>query len=140
MLRKERFTSPGHAFLHHQEHISNHQQIEAFRRRQQLDLNRYRTETSLDSRNPSLESIEELSFRDNAVQTSDIDHETISLDQGSWRNNEGDRLNDFGVDEEAEFCDDDTVPIAHLLRKRKKVDPNLARLLIGEDQLSEVRL
>ncbi len=37
-----------------------------------------------------------------------------------WRNSEGERLADFGVDEDAEFYDEDDVPLAVLLRRRKK--------------------
>ncbi|KAK2745875.1 Palmitoyltransferase [Myotisia sp. PD_48] len=36
-----------------------------------------------------------------------------------WRNSEGDRLRDFGVDEEIEFYDEDDVPLATLIQRRK---------------------
>ena len=36
-----------------------------------------------------------------------------------WRNKEGERLADFGVDEVADFYDEDDVPLAELLRRRK---------------------
>ncbi|GAB7354354.1 hypothetical protein MBLNU459_g4862t1 [Dothideomycetes sp. NU459] len=38
----------------------------------------------------------------------------------SWRNSEGERLGDFGVDEEVEFYDEDDVPLAELMRRRKQ--------------------
>ncbi|KAK5112481.1 hypothetical protein LTR62_004238 [Meristemomyces frigidus] len=37
-----------------------------------------------------------------------------------WRNKEGERLADFGVDEVANFYDEDDVPLAELLRRRKE--------------------
>lgn len=37
----------------------------------------------------------------------------------SWRNKEGERLADFGVDEVAEFYDEDDVPLAELIRRHK---------------------
>ena len=37
----------------------------------------------------------------------------------SWRNSEGERLKDFGVDEDAEFYDEDDIPLAELLRRRR---------------------
>ncbi|KAK4952384.1 Palmitoyltransferase [Elasticomyces elasticus] len=37
----------------------------------------------------------------------------------SWRNKEGERLADFGVDEVADFYDEDDMPLAELLRRRK---------------------
>lgn len=35
-----------------------------------------------------------------------------------WRNSEGERLNDFGVDEDVEFYDEDDLPLAELVRRR----------------------
>ncbi|KAK5743968.1 Palmitoyltransferase [Elasticomyces elasticus] len=37
----------------------------------------------------------------------------------SWRNKEGERLADFGVDEVADFYDEDDMPLAELLKRRK---------------------
>lgn len=36
-----------------------------------------------------------------------------------WRDGEGDRLGDFGVDEEAEFYDEDDIPLARLVEQRR---------------------
>lgn len=38
----------------------------------------------------------------------------------AWRNKEGERLADFGVDEVADFYDEDDVPLAELIRRRKQ--------------------
>lgn len=42
-----------------------------------------------------------------------------------WRNSEGERLNDFGVDEEVEFYDEqeDEIPLSELLARRRKGVP-----------------
>ncbi|KAK3071690.1 Palmitoyltransferase [Teratosphaeriaceae sp. CCFEE 6253] len=37
----------------------------------------------------------------------------------AWRNKEGERLADFGVDEVADFYDEDDMPLAQLLKRRK---------------------
>ena len=37
----------------------------------------------------------------------------------AWRNKEGERLADFGVDEVADFYDEDDIPLAELMRRRK---------------------
>lgn len=37
----------------------------------------------------------------------------------AWRNQEGERLADFGVDEVADFYDEDDVPLGELLRRRQ---------------------
>ena len=36
-----------------------------------------------------------------------------------WRNKEGERLADFGVDEVADFYDEENLPLAELMRRRK---------------------
>jgi len=37
----------------------------------------------------------------------------------AWQDSEGDRLKDFGVDEEADFYDEDDLPLTEVLRRRK---------------------
>lgn len=39
----------------------------------------------------------------------------------AWRNEEGERLADFGVDEVAEFYDEDDLPLGEILRRRKRL-------------------
>jgi len=36
-----------------------------------------------------------------------------------WRNKEGERLADFGLDEDAEFYDEDNLPLAEIMRRRQ---------------------
>lgn len=36
-----------------------------------------------------------------------------------WRNKEGERLADFGIDEDAEFYDEDNLPLAEIMRRRQ---------------------
>lgn len=45
-----------------------------------------------------------------------------SAGEEGWRNSEGERLGDFGVEEEVEFYDEDDVPLAELLRRRKMAE------------------
>jgi palmitoyltransferase len=55
------------------------------------------------------------------------DSNNVKVGEEAWRNQEGERLADFGVDEEADFydekdvgiADDDEVPLAELVRRRK---------------------
>ncbi|KAJ5421318.1 hypothetical protein N7491_009763 [Penicillium cf. griseofulvum] len=42
----------------------------------------------------------------------------------SWRNAEGERLRDFGVDEEAEFYDEEDIPLGVLIQRRKQQSNN----------------
>lgn len=116
--------------------------IEDFRKRQAADLARY---ADIDGeyvirRRPFHERLQEMNQRtartaadgsDIAVE-SDTDEssseentpheENLPNDNGgeeAWRNREGERLADFGVDEVAEFYDEDDLPLAELIRKRK---------------------
>lgn len=36
-----------------------------------------------------------------------------------WRNKEGERLADFGLDEDAEFYDEDDLPLSEIMRRRQ---------------------
>lgn len=57
-------------------------------------------------------------YNDQAPETVGIELvESSGLLHGEhgWRDSEGDRLDDFGVDEDVEFYDGDQVPLAELL-------------------------
>jgi palmitoyltransferase len=44
----------------------------------------------------------------------------IDENSGGWMNSQGDRLRDYGVDEEAEvLTDEDDIPLGELIRRRK---------------------
>jgi palmitoyltransferase len=57
------------------------------------------------------------------------DSSPVKVGEEAWRNQEGERLADFGVDEEADFYDekdaemasDDEIPLAELVRKRRQL-------------------
>lgn len=54
----------------------------------------------------------------------DAEAEAEAEGEEGWRNSEGERLRDFGVDEDVEFYDEDEVPLAELIRRRKAADPD----------------
>ncbi|KAL7796844.1 DHHC palmitoyltransferase domain-containing protein [Trichoderma ceciliae] len=87
-----------------------HEQVEAFRRRQEEDLRRKKV---------LMAELEEVDDYD-----SDMDDDVRVGDGGSslkgWANADGERLGEYGVDEEAEEQDED-VPIAELLRRRRGI-------------------
>lgn len=78
--------------------------VEAFKRRQREDYQR-RLEQSLDVDDEQDEYESEV-------------EEGIDGEEG-WTNAEGDRLRDFGVDEDAELLAEEDVPLGELLRRRK---------------------
>jgi palmitoyltransferase len=57
----------------------------------------------------------------------DSESESDSSDDGEaedgeegWKNSEGDRLRDFGVDEEVEFYDEEDIPLGILMQRRRQ--------------------
>lgn len=86
---------------------------EAFRRRQQDDFER--------RRRPVVENFVE---EDSNSDESELDEYESEYEEGldgqeGWTNSEGERLRDFGVDEDTEVLEDDDVPLGELLRRRK---------------------
>jgi palmitoyltransferase len=90
------------------------QRIEAFKKRQQEDMKRLQNR-HLRKRRPFHERFDENA---EAIPSDEEDSE-VSIDgEEGWKNSEGERLRDFGVDEDAEFYDEDEIPLAELLRRR----------------------
>ena len=84
--------------------------VEAFRTRQNEDLKRYNEGTTI-SRLP----FHERYGRNESFASQSPGFDDPGSRKEGWRDSEGDRLDDFGVDEDAE---DDNVPLARLLRRR----------------------
>lgn len=109
---------------------------EDFRRRQEADLQRQRHSSSgLQRRQPfhlryghnSARNMDQAAT-DDYSDDEDLDdvkqnesHKPIDMDEGeeSWRNSEGERLADFGVDEDVEFYDEDDLPLSEIMRRRQ---------------------
>ena len=87
-------------FVYSEDLSTNESNLSAFRRRQREDLKRYdQGATTLNQPQPL--------------------HGKYSRKKGEgWRDSEGDRLDDFGVDEDAEHYDEDEIPLTELLRRR----------------------
>ena len=105
-----------------QSSASGREIIEAFNRRQAADSNRPRLFSKIQRRKRFHDRIEKKESYE-----SDDDHGPGPIygddsDEGeeSWRNAEGERLRDFGVDEDVEFYDEDDVPLAVLMERRKQ--------------------
>ena len=86
-------------FVYGEDMSTNESNLSAFRRRQQEDIKRY------DQGATTLEQPQIL-------------HRKSSRKGEGWRNSEGDRLDDLGVDEDAEYYDEDEIPLTELLRRR----------------------
>jgi len=108
------------AFTYEDGSRSSREQLDAFRRRQEEDLKRYHQEEPVARRRPFHER-----YNDNNLEWPDNPKAFESkndVDGGeeAWRDSEGDRLDDFGVDEDIEFYDGDDVPLAKLLLRQRE--------------------
>lgn len=114
-------------------------EIDEFRKRQAADIARYEDADGeyVVRRRPFHERLEQATRQNDDAYADDVAIETDNEsseeeentrgrsqnreDEGeeAWRNKEGERLADFGVDEVADFYDEDDVPLAELLRRRQ---------------------
>lgn len=115
--------------------------IDDFRKRQEADLQRHNGEHVV-RRRPFHERYAHLaqperagddyydndedaiatdSEADEEIQSPETLNQQATADEGeeAWRNKEGERLADFGLDEDAEFYDEDNLPLAEIMRRRK---------------------
>jgi palmitoyltransferase len=87
---------------------------EAFRRRQEKDFERRRGVTA------TVNAVDESSDSDeDELDEYGSEYEEGLDGQEGWTNSDGERLRDYGVDEEAEILADDDIPLGELLRQRK---------------------
>lgn len=93
---------------------SAHEEIEAFNRRRDEDLKRARP--GVVQRRKRFHERFDPENRDES--DSEPDEQRNSDGEEAWRNSEGERLHDFGVDEEIEFYDEEDIPLAVLMQQR----------------------
>lgn len=102
----------------------------AFKARQEMDLRRRQGMSGIIAELEEDEDIDDYDFADGDEEEEEApgvdDHEYYEqgLDgEPGWTNSDGDRLRDYGVDEDAEedliVLEDDDVPLAELIRRRK---------------------
>ncbi|KAL4790468.1 Palmitoyltransferase pfa4 [Aspergillus venezuelensis] len=100
--------------------------IEAFNRRKEADLKRRKPPVEVQRRKPFharfVGSDSELDGDEASDSGSGSGSSYDASDYGeeSWKNSEGERLRDFGVDEEAEFYDEEDIPLAVLIHQRQR--------------------
>jgi palmitoyltransferase len=116
--------SNENAFVYEMEDKSNEDTMQAFRKRQEADEVR--------RRRPFVERVAEMQEEyGDGDEGSGEEEEKVKHGDGEgeegWRNSEGERLQDFGVDEDVEFYDEqeDEIPLAELIARRQGA-PNTA--------------
>jgi palmitoyltransferase len=119
--RQRRSFNSSQAFVFQQTPLSNYEEVQAFKKRQEEDMARRERTSGVIRRKPfhyrgaiGLDSEQSFEAMDKNIIREDSD----SGEEG-WRSPGGDRLRDYGVDEDAEFYDQDDIPLAELLRRRR---------------------
>lgn len=125
--RLRRSIDDDQPFVYQQTSLSIQEQIQAFKKRQRDDLSRQKASVGIMRRKPFHERHgKETYAAQGNVDTDNIgsDAESGSGEEG-WRSGEGDRLRDYGVDEDVEFYDQEDIPLSQLLRKRREKQTRL---------------
>ncbi|KAF7888708.1 uncharacterized protein EAF02_003249 [Botrytis sinoallii] len=91
---------------------------DAFRQRQEADLKRWKKDDIGGTINKGDGYYEEDDEEEEVEDESEEYEEGLDGEEG-WTNSEGDRLRDYGVDEEANIVDEDEIPLGELIRRRK---------------------
>ncbi|OCL01827.1 palmitoyltransferase pfa4 [Glonium stellatum] len=109
------------AFTQYGPELTGQESMEAFRRRQQVDMQRWKaSEPYVQRRKPFAKRLESMAgdTEECSSDRADDDESTSGSGEEGWKNSEGERLGDFGVDEDAEFYDED-VPLSELIARRR---------------------
>ncbi|KAJ5528244.1 hypothetical protein N7513_012403 [Penicillium frequentans] len=110
---------PGDSSL--QSYSSARETVEAFKRRQAEDIDRRRPFAEVQRRQRFHDRFQKESYdSDEDRGPGPVYGDDSDEGEESWRNAEGERLRDFGVDEDVEFYDEDDVPLAVLMQRRKQ--------------------
>ncbi|KAJ0269998.1 hypothetical protein Brms1b_011886 [Colletotrichum noveboracense] len=94
-------------------YASQEEELEAFKSRQEADRKRWAGE-----RSRLMAELEEADY-ELVSEESDDGYEQGADGEPGWTNADGERLQDFGVDEDEDMTDDEDVPLAEILRRRK---------------------
>ena len=115
MPRVDRTKASQKAFTYNHENLSPEEEIQAFRTRQSQDIAMRQAQNGRLRRRPFHARYEaDAKLADTPAPMADSD----SGEEG-WKDYDGNRLADFGLDEDAEFYDEDEIPLAELMRRRK---------------------
>ena len=117
MPRLQRSADPAEAFVYSKAHLSNYEEVEAFNKRQQDDMQRRQMQKGVYRRKPF--HVRYRNVAQGAPPEADEDVSGAESGEEGWKDIGGNRLDDYGVDEDAEFYDEDDVPLAELMSRRK---------------------
>lgn len=111
-----RFEQP---FVYEEDLSTVQSNVDAFRRRQQEDLKRYDQGATTSAQSQSLhEQYGNVGNLDRSSSPHSAQFDDMGSGGEGWRDSEGDRLDDFGVDEDAELHNEDNIPLIEWVRRR----------------------
>ena len=133
LLRTQYHLDSNEAFTYPGRSLSNYDEIEAFKKRQQEDQLRRQNRSGIRQRRPfherqgsnshfGIEYNQEGEEEEEEEEEGNDEDASESGEEG-WQDSGGNRLKDYGVDEVIEFYDEDDIPISELLRRRKAAMP-----------------
>lgn len=118
MPRIQRGQEAMEAFTIQHSGLTNSEEVEAFKRRQEEDYNRRFTAGPIQKRKVFHKRYaSDFSYRSD---DDTIESEQSGSGEEGWQDSSGNRLKDYGVDEDVEFYDEDDIPLAELLRRRQE--------------------
>ena len=127
MPRRIKNIDSQHAFTYSDDATSDQDHVQAFKQRQQVDYRRYTEGNGVFARRTPFRQ----RYEDQKVDRSEMnranscDSSPIAGEE-AWTNSEGERLQDFGVDEDAEFYDrQDEIPLSQLLLHKRQAAARL---------------
>lgn len=119
MPRMERVYGNDDPFVHSGTNLTSEQEIQAFKRRQQEDFQQRAEYYGIQRRRPFHERYDP-DLRESVGEDEDAGRGSQSgSGEEGWQDTGGNRLQDFGVDEDIEFYDEDDIPISELLSRRR---------------------
>lgn len=122
MPRRIRNIDPQHPFTYNDDAISDQDHVQAFKQRQQVDYRRFTAGHSVFvRRTPFGERYENQILDRSEINRATPPDSSRTAGEEAWMNSEGERLQDFGVDEDTEFYDgEDDIPLSQLLLSKRQ--------------------
>lgn len=122
MPRRIRTFDPQHAFTYSDDIQSTQDHVRAFKQRQQDDLRRFGGGHGVFAKRTPFRR----RYENHGSDSTEADQVTPlnsneAADEEAWKNSEGERLEDFGVDVDTEFYDrEDDIPLSQLLLRKRQ--------------------
>ena len=122
MPRRIRSLDSQPSFTYEDDLTSNQDHVQAFKQRQQEDYKRINLGGSMFARRTPFNERFDGQRSETTERGQNVPSDSRKIKgEEAWENSEGERLTDFGVDEDVEFYDEeDEIPLSQLLVRRRQ--------------------